>query len=101
MDRDLLLDLMLIGFDALAGLALAIWLFATPATIGVITLGACAAILPDPLQFAQSLFPREPLNSLQRFHYWIHSRRKLSWPIGVSSQAAFAAAVSGLAIAFG
>jgi len=56
-DRDLLLDLMLIGFDALAGLALAIWLFATPATTGVITLGACAAILPDPLQFAQSLFP--------------------------------------------
>jgi hypothetical protein len=100
-DRDLLLDLMLIGFDALAGLALAIWLFATPATTGVITLGACAAILPDPLQFAQSLFPREPLNSLQRFHYWIHSRRKLSWPIGVSSQAAFAAAVSGLAMAFG
>jgi hypothetical protein len=101
MDRDLLLDLMLIGLDALAGLALAIWLFATPATIGVIMLGACAAILPDPLQFAQSLYPHEPLNSLQRFHHWIHSRRRLSWPIGASSQAAFAAAVSGLAMAFG
>ena len=80
---------------------LAIWLFATPATFAVIALGAVAAILPDPLQFLQSLYPREPLNSLQRFHCWIHAKRKLSWPFGTSSQAAFAAAVSGLAIAFG
>ena len=101
LDRDLFVDLSLISFDALAGLALALWLFATPATLGVVALGACAAILPDPLQFAQSLYPREPLNSLQRFHHWIHSRRKLSWPIGASSQAAFAAAVSGVAMAFG
>jgi hypothetical protein len=101
MDRDLLLDLMLIGFDALAGLVLAIWLFATSSTIGVITLGACAAILPDPLQFAQSLYPYEPLNSLQRFHGWIHAKRKLSWPLGASSQAVFATAVSGLAMTFG
>jgi hypothetical protein len=101
LNRNLLFDLVLICVDALAGLALAIWLFATPATLGVIALGAFAAILPDPLQFAQSLYPREPLNSLQRFHHWIHARRKLSWPIGTSSQAAFAAAVSALAMAFG
>jgi hypothetical protein len=100
-DRDLMLDLTLISFDALAGLVLAIWLFATSATSGVIAIGAFAAILPDPLQFAQSLYPHEPLNSLQRFHGWIHAKRRLSWPIGASSQAAFTAAVSGLAMAIG
>jgi len=98
--RGLLLDLTLIGFDACAGLGLAIWLFATSATLGVIILGACAAMLPDTLQFVQSLYPHEPLKSLQRFHHWIHAKQKLSWPIGASSQAMFAVAVSGIAMAF-
>ena len=98
--RGLLLDLTLIGFDACAGLGLAIWLFATSATLGVIILGACAAMLPDTLQFLQSLYPHEPLKSLQRFHHWIHAKQKLSWPIGASSQAMFAVAVSGIAMAF-
>jgi hypothetical protein len=98
--RGLFLDLTLIGFDACAGLGLAIWLFATSATLGVVILGACAAMLPDPLQFVQSLCPREPLKSLQRFHHWIHAKQKLSWPIGASSQAMFAVAVSGVAMAF-
>jgi hypothetical protein len=95
----LFLDLALIGFDACAGVALAIWLFATSATLGVIILGACAAILPDPLQFVQSLYPHEPLKSLQRFHHWMHAKQRLSWLIGASSQAMFAAVVSGLAMA--
>lgn len=54
-------------------------------------------MLPDPLQFAHSLFPREPLNPPQRFHGWIHSKQKLAWRWGVSSQVVFATAVSGLA----
>jgi hypothetical protein len=98
-DRPLFRDLALIALDACAGLALALALFATPATAAVIALGAVAAMLPDPLQFLHSLYPREPLASLQRFHAWIHTRRKLSWPIGASSQALFAAAVSGIALA--
>jgi hypothetical protein len=81
----------------LRSLTLALWLFATPASVWVITLGAVAAMLPDPLQFAHSLFPREPLNTLQRFHGWIHAKRKLAWKLGVSSQIAFATAVSALA----
>ena len=98
--RGLFLDLTLIGFDACAGLGLAVWLFATSATLGVIVLGACAAMLPDPLQFVQSVYPHEPLKSLQRFHHWMHAKQKLSWPIGASSQAMLAVAVSGLAMAF-
>jgi hypothetical protein len=92
-----LTDLAVIAVDACAGLALALWLFATPASAWVISFGAVAAMLPDPLQFAHSLFPRQPQNTLQRFHGWIHSKRKLAWRWGVSSQMAFATAVSVLA----
>ena len=101
LDRRLWVDLTLIALDACAGLAIAIWLFATPATIGTILLGAVAAMVPDPLQVVHALYPREPLKSLQRFHHWIHAKRKLSWMLGASSQAIFAAAVSGIAIVFG
>jgi hypothetical protein len=98
-DRRLMLDLIFIGADACAGLAFAIWLFATPATTAVVAIGAVAGMLPDPLQFVQSLYQREPLNSLQRFHGWIHSKRKLAWRVGVSSQLAFVAAVAGTVVA--
>jgi hypothetical protein len=92
-------DLSLIGADACFGLAIALLLFATAGTVWVIALGAVAGMLPDPLQFVHSLYPREPLKSLQRFHGWMHSKRKLAWRIGVASQTAFAAVVSGVAIA--
>jgi len=62
---------------------------------------ARAAMVPDPLQVVHALYPREPLKSLQRFHQWIHAKRKLSWPLGASSQAIFAAVVSGIAIVLG
>jgi hypothetical protein len=101
LDRRLWVDLSLIALDACAGLAFAIWLFATPATLGAILLGAVAAMVPDPLQVVHAVYPREPLKSLQRFHQWIHAKRRLSWPIGASSQAIFAAAVSGIAILLG
>jgi hypothetical protein len=94
LNQAMLADVALIGADAGAGLILALWLFATPASAWVVALGAIAAMLPDPLQFAHSLFPKEPLNTLQRFHLCIHSKRKLAWKLGVSSQLAFAAAVS-------
>jgi hypothetical protein len=101
LDRRLWVDLTLVALDACAGLAMAIWLFATPATSGAILLGAVAAMVPDPLQVVHALYPREPLKSLQRFHQWIHAKRKLSWPLGASSQAIFAAAVSGIAMVLG
>jgi hypothetical protein len=96
-DRTLLRDLALIGLDAMAGLALAVGLFATPATIAAIVLGALAAMLPDPLQFVHTLYPREPLKSLQRFHRWIHTKRQLQGSIGVSSQILFAGLVIAIA----
>jgi len=80
-------------------LVLALLLFATSTTAWVIALGAIAGMLPDPLQFVHSVYPHEPLKSLQRFHSWIHSKKKLQWQLGVSSQAGFAALVTVLALA--
>jgi hypothetical protein len=100
LDRLVLRDLSLIGFDALAGLLLVFALFATPATITSIMLGALAAMLPDPLQFAHTLYPHEPLRSLQRFHRWIHTKRQLKWPLGVSSQVLFVAFIAVTTVAF-
>lgn len=91
-------DLALIGFDACAGWALALLLFATSTTAWVVALGAIAGMLPDPLQFMHSVYPREPLKSLQRFHSWIHSKRKLQWKVGISSQLGFSALVVVLAL---
>ena len=42
LSRTVLLDLAIIALDACAGLALTLWLFATPASIWVIALGAIA-----------------------------------------------------------
>jgi hypothetical protein len=97
-DRRLLFDATVVSLDACAGLAMAVWLFATPATFGAIVLGAIAGMAPDALCFAQKLYPRKPLNSLQRFHRWMHAKQRLTWPIGVSSQLLFAATVSGIVI---
>jgi hypothetical protein len=99
MSATLFRDLALIGFDACAGLALALLLFATSTTVWVIALGAIAGMLPDPLQFVHSVYPHEPLKSLQRFHSWIHSKKRLQWQLGVSTQAGFAALVTVLALA--
>src|SRR5438270_11389803 len=82
-------ELGLIALDACVGLAIAAWLYATPTAEISVLLGACGAMLPDPLQLAHRLYPREPLRTLQRFHVWIHTKRRLTWPIGVSSQLSF------------
>jgi hypothetical protein len=92
-------DLALIGFDGLAGLTLAITIFGTEADIVAILSGAVGGVLPDPLKFAYTLYPREPLATVERFHNWIHSKRALNWPLGVSSQIAFASAMIGAALA--
>ena len=88
-------DIALIGLDAIVGLVLAIGIFATPSTIVAILAGAVGAMLPDPLQFVHTIYPHEPLASLQRFHRWAHTKRQLRWPVGISSQVAFVAAVVG------
>ena len=93
----LLRDACLVALDACAGLAMAIWLFAHSAPIWIIAIAAFAAMLPDPLQVVHRLYPHEPLRTLQRFHEWIHTDRRLGWRIGVGSQIAFSAMIVVLA----
>ena len=89
-------DLGLITLDACVGLAIVLWLYASPGATTAVVAGALGAMLPDPLQLLQKLYPREPLKSLQRFHSWIHTKRRLKWPLGVSSQLSFVALVVAL-----
>jgi hypothetical protein len=92
-DRALFADMLTIGADAALGVTLAIVLFATRASLILVFCGACAAILPDMLQFAYMRLPREPLTSLQQLHRWIHTSHKMPPVSGIISQLAFVAAV--------
>jgi hypothetical protein len=96
-DNPLVRDLGKVGLDALTGCILAVALFATAQNVWVILLGAAAAMLPDPLQVAHKLFPREPLATLQRFHAWIHTNRRMENQaiLGILTQTAFAVLVIG------
>ncbi|MCA1436212.1 hypothetical protein I6F33_24955 [Bradyrhizobium sp. BRP20] len=92
-----LTDFAIIGIDTCAGFGLALWLFATETSIWAIAIGAFTAMLPDALQFVHTLYPRGPVHVLQRFHWWIHSKRALTGIFGVGSQLAFAGVVAVLA----
>ena len=96
-DSGLLTDFGFIALDGIAGLALATWLFATPATIATVMLGALGGMAPDPLQFVHRLYPHEPLRTLQKFHLWIHTKTRLGWKLCVTTQGAFALIVTFLA----
>jgi len=89
-------DLSLITLDVCLGLAIVLWLYASPGATTAVLAGALGAMLPDPLRVLHKLYPREPLRSLQRFHGWMHTKRRLSWSLGVSSQLLFVALVVGL-----
>jgi hypothetical protein len=97
-DNGLLIDLGFIAIDCFLGLALSIFLFATPANLIAVLCGIVGGMLPDPLQILHRLYPRGPLPALQRFHAWIHTNHKLTWPIGIASQVSFNALVIFLAL---
>ena len=91
--KQFFLDLLVIGFDAMLGVALSLLIFfPTDAySFWIIVAGACLGILPDPLQFVYWKIRREPLMSLQRFHVWIHTSYKTwtieqRWMVGITAQ---------------
>lgn len=95
-----LTDFAIIGLDACAGLGLALWMFAMEESFWTVAIGAFTAMLPDGLQFLHTLYPRGLLHALQRFHWWIHSKRALRGLFGVGSQLAFAGIITALARTF-
>lgn len=76
-DKALLADALTIGFDALLGVIIALFVFSPLNIPWIVFLGACAGILPDPLQFLYTKFQHEPLVSLQKFHRWTHSSYRM------------------------
>ena len=99
-DRALLRDAVVIGSDGLVGILGALLLFASSEGLWSILLGAFGAMLPDPLHTIHAHFPHEPLRSLQRFHRWIHTDKRIKKDLilGVGSQIALVAVVVGLAM---
>jgi hypothetical protein len=99
-DRALLRDVVVIGSDGLLGILGALLLFASSDGLWSILLGAFGAMLPDPLHTIHAHFPHEPLRSLQRFHRWIHTDKRIKKDLilGVGSQIALVAVVVGLAM---
>jgi hypothetical protein len=92
----LLRDLFMIASDGAIGIAITLWLYAGPGVTLAVLSGAIGAMLPDPLQLAYGLFPREPLRSLQRFHVWIHMKNRLESSLAAVSQAGFVLLTIGL-----
>jgi hypothetical protein len=93
------MDLVDIGIDCAAGIALPILLFQgwggfsniSPAVLW----GAIGAIIPDFFQFVHMKWRRGPFARLQYFHLWIHSRAEIDdlHFIGIASQTAIIIAV--------
>lgn len=74
-------DLIKVGLDGISGLILTFILFklflGNNYSIFVIFVGAIAAMLPDALQFMYCKWKHEPLITLQRFHVFMHSEKKM------------------------
>ncbi len=99
-DKALLQDVVTIGSDGLFGMLVSLLLFSSAENFWAVLMGAVGAMAPDPLQFAFTRWPHEPLRTLQRFHLWAHSKRKMnSVVLGISTQAAFVVLVMGLTAA--
>jgi len=100
-DRALLQDAITIGADSLAGLLLALFLFASAENQWAILLGAFGAMLPDAIQFLHARFPREPLRTLQRLHRWAHTKTEIKERVvlAVASQVLLVLAFSAFSIA--
>jgi hypothetical protein len=77
-DRALLHDALTIGSDGSFGILAALLLFSSSASFWAILMGAIGAMLPDPLQFVHTRWPHEPLRTLQRFHLWAHTKKRMS-----------------------
>ncbi|WFU69243.1 hypothetical protein [Bradyrhizobium sp. CB2312] len=91
-------DVAVVGLDGFVGFFLTLLIFKTENNTAAIVAGAAGGMLPDPLQFLYTLYPREPLLTLQSFHVNIHTKRRLGRIVGIGSQFAFAAATAVIAI---
>jgi hypothetical protein len=95
--KKFLLDLVYLGSEAGAGLALAVgifcfWLFHLP--LIVIFFGVCGGLLPDALHFVYFKTRSKLLEPFERFHIWI--QREYPSPLFLSVEALLAASLIGI-----
>ena len=69
-------DIFKMGIDFLLGAVIALWLFPDMNPVPIL-LGIAGGVLPDFLQFLYFHIQKEPLVTIQRFHIWIHTKKKM------------------------
>lgn len=69
-------DMLKMGVDFLLGAITAFWLF-SGVSFNLIFLGLAGGVFPDFLQFLYFHIQKEPLVILQRFHMWIHTKKRM------------------------
>jgi len=101
--RAFIIDLFVIGFDFVLGIAAAILIFQgwdgfSHPSLSILS-AAVGAVLPDILLFAAWKIKKEPLLALRRFHKWMHARTNLDERpfFGILSEGVCAAIVIALA----
>src|SRR3989344_5616837 len=79
MNKYLILDLLRVSSDAIIGVIIVLFLFGISDRhlIWAPLLGMIGGMAPDALQFVYFKWRHEPMISLQRFHLWIHSKKRL------------------------
>lgn len=99
LDKRFIRDIVIIGIDFFAGifisiLAFAGWNgFADPPT--ALLAGMLGGVLPDALQFVFWKFKREPLVTVQKFHFWVHADWDFDYKskLGIALQIIIVAAI--------
>lgn len=80
LNKAFLIDLAKIGVDFSAGIFFSVLVFqawGAPFNWNIV-IGAIGGMVPDFLQFAYWKLRIKPLQLLQRFHIWIHAKKKLN-----------------------
>lgn len=101
LDKKFIIDLLKTGSDAFLGIIVAFILFGIPnlnltsILSSVIFWGVVGGLAPDFLQLVYFKWKHEPVKSLQKFHFWIHTEHRLhDQPLlGIISQIIFITAV--------
>lgn len=86
-DKKFLLDLIKISIDFFSGIIIVWWLFgaSTIDSLWIPFWGMIGGVTPDALQFVYFKWKHEPIISLQKIHFWFHTKYKLEdWPVFVS-----------------
>ena len=93
LDRNLILDLSLIGLDVCTGLSLALWLLPRRTALASSRSARWRACYPMRCS-SRIASIRINRSKSARFHSWVHAKRQLAWRTGVVSQALFAITVA-------